>query len=150
MSIPASPQSTDSSLPPAWSRRISFQVDVAGIIQIMGTSLYSRSDTPIRELLQNAHDAVQRRRLVDLSYKGQIRIRTDPEQHTLEVSDEVVQLVVSRCTESESGGRMIDAILTNTMLPDVSRAFLERLLLNQPLGGVAVGVADGQFTYRFD
>ena len=67
-----------------------------------------------------------------------------------EVSDDVVQLVVSRCTESESGGRMIDAILTNTMLPDVSRAFLERLLLNQPLGGVAVGVADGQFTYRFD
>ena len=67
-----------------------------------------------------------------------------------EVSDDVVHLVVSRCTESESGGRMIDAILTNTMLPDVSRAFLERMLLNQPLGGVAVGVADGQFTYRFD
>ena len=67
-----------------------------------------------------------------------------------EVSDEVVQLVVSRCTESESGGRMIDAILTNTMLPDVSRAFLERLLQNQPVGGVQVGVSDGQFSYRFD
>jgi hypothetical protein len=36
----------------------------------------------------------------------------------------VVKLVVSRCTESESGGRMIDAILTNTMLPDISREFL--------------------------
>ena len=67
-----------------------------------------------------------------------------------EVSDEVVNLVVSRCTESESGGRMIDAILTNTMLPDVSRAFLERLLENKPVGGVHVGVADGQFKYRFD
>lgn len=75
-----------------WSRRISFQVDVAGIIQIMGTSLYSRSDTPIRELLQNAHDAIQRRRLVDLSYKGQIHIRTDPENHTLEVSDDGIGL----------------------------------------------------------
>ena len=67
-----------------------------------------------------------------------------------DVSDDVVKLVVSRCTESESGGRMIDAILTNTMLPDVSRAFLQRLLENQPVGGVAVGVADGQFSYRFD
>ncbi|HEY9029417.1 MAG TPA: type VI secretion system ATPase TssH, partial [Burkholderiaceae bacterium] len=38
--------------------------------------------------------------------------------------DDVVKLVVSRCTETESGGRMIDAILTNTMLPDISRAFL--------------------------
>jgi predicted TPR repeat methyltransferase len=42
--------------------------------------------------------------------------------------DEVVKLVVSRCTESESGGRMIDAILTNTMLPDISREFLTRMI----------------------
>jgi molecular chaperone HtpG len=76
----------------SWSRRISFQVDVAGIIQIMGTSLYSRSDTPIRELLQNAHDAIQRRRLSDLSYKGQINIQTDAERHTLEVSDDGIGL----------------------------------------------------------
>ncbi len=67
-----------------------------------------------------------------------------------EVGEEVVDLVVSRCTESESGGRMIDAILTNTMLPDVSRAFLERLLAGQAIGGVKVGVADGQFSYAFD
>jgi type VI secretion system protein VasG len=42
-----------------------------------------------------------------------------------EYGDDVVKLVVSRCTESESGGRMIDAILTNTMLPDVSKEFLD-------------------------
>jgi type VI secretion system protein VasG len=67
-----------------------------------------------------------------------------------EVSDEVVKLVVSRCTESESGGRMIDAILTNTMLPDVSKAFLQRMLAGQAIGGVKVGVADGNFSYHFD
>jgi type VI secretion system protein VasG len=66
-----------------------------------------------------------------------------------DVSDDVVKLVVSRCTESESGGRMIDAILTNTMLPDVSRAFLERMLQGQAIGGVKVGAAEGQFTYEF-
>jgi type VI secretion system protein VasG len=65
------------------------------------------------------------------------------------VGDDVVKLVVSRCTESESGGRMIDAILTNTMLPDVSRAFLVRMLEGKPVGGVTVGAADGQFTYQF-
>ncbi len=66
------------------------------------------------------------------------------------VSDEVVKLVVSRCTESESGGRMIDAILTNTMLPDVSCAFLTRMLENKPVGAVHVGVADNGFSYRFE
>lgn len=35
-------------------------------------------------------------------------------------SDAVVELVTLRCTESGPGGRMIDAILTNSMLPDFS------------------------------
>jgi type VI secretion system protein VasG len=64
-------------------------------------------------------------------------------------SDEVVKLVVSRCTESESGGRMIDAILTNTMLPDISREFLNRMMDGTPIAGVTVGVKDGNFSYEF-
>jgi type VI secretion system protein VasG len=64
-------------------------------------------------------------------------------------SDEVVKLVVSRCTESESGGRMIDAILTNTMLPDISREFLTRMMQEQPVAGVNVDVTNGDFSYTF-
>jgi type VI secretion system protein VasG len=67
-----------------------------------------------------------------------------------EYSDDVVKLVVSRCTESESGGRMIDAILTNTMLPDISREFLVRMMEGNSIAGVKVGVADGQFAYTFE
>jgi type VI secretion system protein VasG len=63
--------------------------------------------------------------------------------------DDVVKLVVSRCTESESGGRMIDAILTNTMLPDISRVFLTRMIEGAPVTGVKVGVADAEFSYAF-
>ena len=62
---------------------------------------------------------------------------------------DVVKLVVSRCTESESGGRMIDAILTNTMLPEISREFLTRTMNGTPIERVTVGVADGEFTYAF-
>ena len=64
--------------------------------------------------------------------------------------EDVVKLVVSRCTESESGGRMIDAILTNTMLPEISREFLTRTMQGTPIVGVKVGVADGEFSYSFD
>jgi type VI secretion system protein VasG len=67
-----------------------------------------------------------------------------------EYSEDVVKLVVSRCTESESGGRMIDAILTNTMLPDISREFLTRMMEGHEIRAVKVGVADANFSYTFD
>ena len=46
--------------------------------------------------------------------------------------DAVVKLIVSRCTEVESGGRMIDAILTNTVLPRISEEFLTRMMQGRP------------------
>ena len=66
------------------------------------------------------------------------------------VGDDVIKLVVSRCTESESGGRMIDAILTNTMLPAISREFLNRMMEGKPITKVDVGVTDGEFSYHFE
>jgi type VI secretion system protein VasG len=65
-------------------------------------------------------------------------------------SDDVVALIASRCTELESGGRMIDAILTNSLLPAISREFLTRMVGGQPAKGVRVEVVDGEFAYRFD
>jgi type VI secretion system protein VasG len=67
-----------------------------------------------------------------------------------EYGDDVVRLVVSRCTEAESGGRVIDAILTNTVLPRVSLEYLQRLSAGQTLKAVRLGVTDGDFHYTFD
>ena len=74
------------------------------------------------------------------------------EQHGLPFTygDDVVKLVVSRCTEVESGGRMIDAILTNTVLPAISREFLTRTMSGAALNGVRLAVANDDFEYRFD
>jgi len=66
-----------------------------------------------------------------------------------EYNNDVVKLVVSRCTENESGGRMIDAILTNTMLPHLSKDFLTRMMEDKPVERVQVGAANGDFTYQF-
>ena len=67
-----------------------------------------------------------------------------------EYSDAVVDTIVSRCQELESGGRMIDAIVTNTMLPDISGEFLRRLIAGAEVKKVAIDVKDGNFTYSFD
>lgn len=88
-------------------------------------------------------------KIVELQLK-RIKKRVEARyQIPFEYGDDVVKLVVSRCTESESGGRMIDAILTNTMLPDISREFLNRMMEGRPIERVQVGVAEGQFAYGF-
>jgi HSP90 family molecular chaperone len=75
-----------------WQKKVPFKVDIAGVIEIMGSSLYSRPDTPIRELLQNAHDAIMRRRRTDLTYQGRIDVRGDVESGTLSFIDDGIGL----------------------------------------------------------
>jgi len=64
--------------------------------------------------------------------------------------DSVVDLIASRCTELESGGRMVDAILTQTLLPEISRELLNRLMEGMPPQKVGVTVKDGSFAYTYE
>ena len=68
----------------------------------------------------------------------------------LAYDDEVVKLIIGRCSELESGGRMIDAILTNTVLPRISEEYLTRLAQGRELKGIRLGVTSGDFSYEFD
>jgi len=49
------------------------------------------------------------------------------ENHRLELAydETLIEAVAARCTEVESGARNVDNILTNTLLPDISRTLLE-------------------------
>lgn len=82
---------------------------------------------------------------------GRIKKRVE-ESHKVPFSydDEVIKLIASRCTELESGGRMIDAILTNTVLPKISEEFLTRMVEGRSIDRVHVSVVDGDFGYRFE
>ena len=63
--------------------------------------------------------------------------------------DVVVEEVSKRCTEVESGARNVDNILTNTMLPDISRQLLGRMAEGEKVEAVRVGVSpEGLFTYN--
>ncbi len=66
-----------------------------------------------------------------------------------EYGDDVVKLVVSRCTEAESGGRVIDSILTNTVLPRISLEYLSRLATGDTLKRIRLGVVGSDFSYDF-
>jgi type VI secretion system protein VasG len=62
----------------------------------------------------------------------------------------VVDLVTSRCTEVESGGRMIDAVLTNALLPQMSRELLRRNLDGKPATKAEVTAKGGEFGFAFE
>jgi type VI secretion system protein VasG len=79
--------------------------------------------------------------------KIQRRIR---ENHKIELTYDpsVVAEVAKRCTEVESGARNVDNILTNTMLPDVSRYLLTRMAEQQKPAAIHVSVGEnGSFVY---
>jgi type VI secretion system protein VasG len=69
---------------------------------------------------------------------------------TFSYDEEVVKHIVSRCTELESGGRMIDSILTNTVLPTMSREILTRIMEGRPVTGVKLSQTTGEFSYTFE
>ena len=64
-------------------------------------------------------------------------------------SDAVPELIAQRCTELERGARMVDAMITNTMLPEIGRELLTRLAEGQAVTKVEIAVKDGAFDYSF-
>jgi type VI secretion system protein VasG len=73
------------------------------------------------------------------------------QNHAAELSydEDVVKLICARCTEPESGGRMIDAILTNALLPAISRELLQRIAAAEPTRTIGITVKDAEFAYAF-
>jgi type VI secretion system protein VasG len=81
---------------------------------------------------------------------GKIQRRIQ-ENHKIELlyDTAVVDEVARRCTEVESGARNVDNILTNTMLPEISRQLLGRMAANEHMERIQVGIgADGAFVYQ--
>jgi type VI secretion system protein VasG len=81
---------------------------------------------------------------------GKIQRRIQ-ENHKIELSYDpsLVDEVAKRCTEVESGARNVDNILTNTLLPDISRQLLGSMAANEPKERIHVGIGtDGAFVYQ--
>ncbi len=72
------------------------------------------------------------------------------ETHKIELTylPEVVEQVAGRCTEVESGARNVDNILTNSLLPDISKQLLSLIAEGEKPKSIQVGIGEnGEFTY---
>ena len=73
------------------------------------------------------------------------------ETHHVEMiyDDTLLTEVANRCTEVESGARNVDNILSNTMLPEISRQMLGMMAEGTTVDKVTVAVNDGKITYEW-
>jgi hypothetical protein len=60
------------------------------------------------------------------------------------------ELIGQRCSDLARGARMVDALITNIMLPEIGREFLARLAAWNEIKRVYVTAKDGNFAFQFD
>lgn len=74
------------------------------------------------------------------------------ETHRIELTfdDALIDEVARRCTEVESGARNVDNILTNSLLPEISKTLLEHIAEGKRPQAIRTGIGDnGAFTYSY-
>ncbi len=90
-------------------------------------------DVIIRLQLKRIQNRIKDTRNIDLSY-----------------TPSVLKLITERCTELESGARMVDTILTNTLLPAISHAYLSAVVEGKEISTINVSVNKGDFSYKIN
>ena len=76
------------------------------------------------------------------------RVR-DAYRASFSYAPELVDTIAARCTESSSGARNVENILSRTLLPELSAEVLGRLAVGETITQVAVGLKpDGAFSYQ--
>jgi type VI secretion system protein VasG len=61
--------------------------------------------------------------------------------------DAIVDAIASRCTDVDSGARNADNIMTNTLLPEMSRELLSRQAQGEQIKRVTVSMDGEGFAY---
>ena len=65
-------------------------------------------------------------------------------------NEDLIESVANRCTEVESGARNVDHILTNTLMPDMSRELLSRMATGEQIKEVKVSLDGEGFIYEIN
>jgi type VI secretion system protein VasG len=68
----------------------------------------------------------------------------------LTYGDELVDAVAARCTEVDSGARNVDHILTDTLLPELSRRILEKMAAEEQIRTIHVAAGGEGFEFQFN
>ena len=157
-------------------RRIDFKNTLIILTSNVGTDLIMEAaksplaDDPeklaveLRPELLNVFPAALLGRIVTIPYfplspemlAGIVRLQLDRVGKRIEENHDarfvydqaVVDHIVSLCNDPDSGGRVIDNIITNTILPALSREILKRSLAREAIKQASATVKDNSFVYE--
>jgi len=90
------------------------------------------------------------RLIVKLKLDRVVKRMQENKNITFEYSDKLIETIASRCTEVDSGARNIDHILTNTLLPEMSKEILTRMAKGEQIKEVKVAVDGRGFKYDIE
>lgn len=88
--------------------------------------------------------------IIDLKLSKVVKRVKENYGATFTFTQQVRDEIISRCNNIASGARMIDAIISNDLLPEISSKFLEKTMDNRKILGVTVDSKDGEFIYNFE
>ena len=63
--------------------------------------------------------------------------------------DTIIDAIAGRCTEVDSGARNVDHILTNTLLPEMSREMLSMMAKGESIQKIEVTLEGEGFEFKF-
>ncbi|WP_420958271.1 type VI secretion system ATPase TssH [Burkholderia gladioli] len=99
---------------------------------------YPISDEVLVEIIELKLDRIRRR--IEANHKA-----------VFEWDESLVEAVLARCTEVDSGARNVDHILNGTLLPEIAGHVLERLADGTALKRIAVRASEaGEFEYTVE
>jgi len=89
------------------------------------------------------------RGITRLKLNAVVKRMQDAHEATLVYGNDVLEHIIDQCRDPDSGGRMIDNIITNSILPDLSRQVLSRMVSGEAIEDVTIVVENSQFGYIF-
>ena len=127
------PETLEEAIRPAMLR--AFPAALLGRLQIV--PYYPLGKTALYSIIDLKFDRI-RKRIAD-TYKAE-----------MEISDAVRDEVIRRCDNAASGARLVDAVINNSILPEISAKFLNNIMNKRILRRVSIDVKDEKFTYAFE
>ncbi|MCD2246909.1 HSP90 family protein [Listeria marthii] len=132
-----------------------FQVNLAGMIDILSNHLYDEKDVYIRELLQNATDAIRARKKIDPTLEGKIHasLTGDNNEKTLILEDngiglteEEVHAFLATIANSSKGEKNFDGESSNDFIGRFGIGLLSCFIVSDEIVMISTSKKDGGTT----
>ncbi|EAC8051163.1 HSP90 family protein [Listeria monocytogenes] len=132
-----------------------FQVNLAGMIDILSNHLYDEKDVYIRELLQNATDAIRARKKIDSTLEGKIHasLTGDNNEKTLIVEDNGIGLTedevhafLATIANSSKGEKNFDGESSNDFIGRFGIGLLSCFIVSDEIVMISTSQKDGGTT----